>query len=523
MRKNCVRNTIAALCTTSLLAGCANQQAPSFLNVQPDQNGACQFNEAGYVIGGALLGAGLGLLVGGKNRGIATVAGGAAGALAGKGLQSYLTSRCEKLAAVQKELRETRMGIARVNVPTGSTWANPDASNSKTSEGLLVTVDNSGMFASGDDNLSPAANRDMHKIADTFRGTDRNILIVGHTDSTGSRALNLDLSQRRARTVGRIFEQEGVDKNRIFYKGAGEDQPIASNTTETGKAQNRRVQIIELETREAIMAFANQTETDPTLPERVKVNQAPADVDEPITAPAPPKKSTSPQKTTPKAQSTPPASQEAMTKPGYQVAKSGHGIDFGGKPAETMPNTLSGKAGLPDKEDEGVLSSLWPLGSAKASETTLPTNIACIEDTYRPVGAVMSLANDRPVHETADYLPALYSTSWYDTVNNHLVGLTKVAVLQNGGSVDGDPDVFVFENYKKGDQKPAIKTIGHARSYVGTDGVMYRVFMDGDAWPVRCMDVLFSRKDPFGTAEGRIYYDRDGHVYARDIGLEKAK
>ncbi|OSQ40652.1 OmpA family protein [Thalassospira mesophila] len=521
MRKNHVRNTIAALCTTSLLAGCASQQTPSFLNVQPDQNGACQFNEAGYVIGGALLGAGLGLLVGGKNRGKTLVAGGALGALAGKGLQSYLMNRCEKLAAVQKELRETKMGIARVNVPTGSTWANPDASTSKTEEGLLVTLDNSGMFASGDDSLSTAANSDMHKIAGTFRGTDRNILIVGHTDSTGSRALNLDLSQRRARTVGRIFEQEGVDKSRIFYKGAGEDQPIASNATDKGKAQNRRVQIIELETREAIMAFASQTETDPTLPERVKANQAPADADEPVTTPAPPAKAAP--KATGNANTSAPTTQEAMTKPGYLVAKSGHGIDFGGQPAENMPNTLSGKAGLPDKEDEGMLSSLWPLGTAKASETTLPTNIACIEDTYRPVGAVMSLANDRPVHETADYLPGLYSTSWHDTVNHHLVGLTKVAVLQNGGSTDGDPDVFVFENYKKGDQKPAIKTSGHARSYLGTDGVMYRVFMDADAWPVRCMDVLFSRKDPFGTAEGRIYYDRDGHVYGRDISLEKAK
>lgn len=520
MRKNTVRNTIAVLCTTSLLAGCASQQTPSFLDIQPDQNGACQFNEAGYVIGGALLGAGLGALLGGKNRGLAAVAGGAAGALAGKGLQSYLLNRCEQLAAVQKELRETKMAIARVNVPTGSTWADPDAKNSKTEEGLLVTVDNQAMFGSGQDSLSPTAESDMRKIAATFRGTKGNILIVGHTDSTGGRDMNLALSQRRARTVGALFEQEGVDKARIFYKGAGEDQPIASNDSVAGRATNRRVQIIELESREAIMAFASHTETDPTLPERVKENRAKGDTEGTVPAPKAPAKAANKPATKSPDQGT--ASNTGKTAP-YTVAHSGHGIDFGGKPANDMPNTLSGRTGQPDEEKKGVLASLWPLGEAKASETTLPTDVACIEDSYRPVGAVMALSNDRPVHDTTDYMPALYSTSWHDTVNSHLVGLTKVAVLQNGGSADGDPGVFVFENYKKGDQKPAIQTNGHARSYVGTDGVMYRVFLDEDAWPLRCMDVLYSRKDPFGNAEGRIYYDKDGQVFARDIDLKKAK
>ena len=59
----------------------------------------------------------------------------------------------------------------------------------------------------------------------------------------------------------------------------------------------------------------------------------------------------------------------------------------------------------------------------------------CINDSYRPVGSIMSLDGDMPVHRTSDYIPGLYSTSWHDTVNGHLIGLTKVAVLEDSGLV----------------------------------------------------------------------------------------
>ena len=70
------------------------------------------------------------------------------------------------------------------------------------------------------------------------------IKVLGHTDNTGTAAYNADLSQRRAIAVTNILIGAGVPAARVQAIGVGEDRPIASNTTEAGRAQNRRVEII---------------------------------------------------------------------------------------------------------------------------------------------------------------------------------------------------------------------------------------------------------------------------------------
>ena len=67
--------------------------------------------------------------------------------------------------------------------------------------------------------------------------------VIGHTDSTGSRAYNMQLSQQRATAVSRALAQNGVDSRRMFVEGRGPDNPVASNATEAGRALNRRVEI----------------------------------------------------------------------------------------------------------------------------------------------------------------------------------------------------------------------------------------------------------------------------------------
>ena len=68
--------------------------------------------------------------------------------------------------------------------------------------------------------------------------------VIGHTDSTGEAAYNLQLSQRRAQAVANILIAGGVPAQRIAAGGQGETQPVASNDTAAGRAQNRRVEII---------------------------------------------------------------------------------------------------------------------------------------------------------------------------------------------------------------------------------------------------------------------------------------
>ena len=71
----------------------------------------------------------------------------------------------------------------------------------------------------------------------------KNVIIAGHTDSRGKDSYNLDLSQRRAESVKRWFIKQGIDGNILQASGYGETQPIADNTTESGRYQNRRVEL----------------------------------------------------------------------------------------------------------------------------------------------------------------------------------------------------------------------------------------------------------------------------------------
>lgn len=76
-----------------------------------------------------------------------------------------------------------------------------------------------------------------------YKYKDTRIRVIGHTDSTGSADYNYTLSNRRANSVAGFLSSHGLDQGRIISQGMGPDQPIASNTTEQGRAQNRRVEL----------------------------------------------------------------------------------------------------------------------------------------------------------------------------------------------------------------------------------------------------------------------------------------
>lgn len=512
MKTKPAKALIATLCATSLLSGCVtNGSGGNFLSTTPGANGECDYNEAAYVIGGAIIGIGIGLLVGGDNRGLATVAGGTAGGLAGKGLQSYLQSRCQEIAEAQKLMKESDLNVQAVSAPAPSSWVNPDKKSEEEAEqGIVVTVSNAAMFATGSFIPTKSAAADLEQLAQTYVGKNRKVLIIGHTDSTGPQQLNRDLSEKRAREVAKIFESTGVDISNLYYKGAGADRPIASNLSAEGRAANRRVEVVELESEQGILAYDNFVESSPTLPARV------AESLEVPNAPAAPQK---PQQTSP------PASQPTQTaKNTITALKAGSPIDFGGLPIDEFDQNLAANIEKPE-EEKSFLTSLWPVSEAQASDSDdIMLGTTCINDSYRPVGSIMSLNGDTPVHQTSDYISGLYSTTWHDSVNDHLVGLTKVAVLADSGLAAKSPDLFVFENYKPGDQNATLSAEGFARSYIGENGVIYRVFFEENAWPVRCVDAVFpldaAKKK---SAKARIYYDKDSKVFANDMTLKIAK
>ena len=111
--------------------------------------------------------------------------------------------------------------------------------------GIVVTLPGSIYFATNRSDLQPAVRSRLADIGKTLASAaDRHILIEGHTDSTGSAAYNLRLSELRAESVKAVLVANGVDPGRIETHGYGATKPVADNRTVSGRSQNRRVEIV---------------------------------------------------------------------------------------------------------------------------------------------------------------------------------------------------------------------------------------------------------------------------------------
>lgn len=92
--------------------------------------------------------------------------------------------------------------------------------------------------------LKPAGKATLDELAQLIKDINLEVVVaVGHTDSIGTEAYNLKLSERRAQAVKAYLVSKGIDASRIYTEGKGEAQPIASNKTAEGRAKNRRVDI----------------------------------------------------------------------------------------------------------------------------------------------------------------------------------------------------------------------------------------------------------------------------------------
>jgi outer membrane protein OmpA-like peptidoglycan-associated protein len=204
-----VLSTVAALGLSACDDPATRIQDPSYRA----QNGA---------LIGAVGGAALGGMLGGSKNSVLTGAlvGGLGGALIGNNLDQQAA-----------EMRN-RLGNPNVTVTNMGGY-------------LLVNLPDDVLFASGSAALRPYLQGEVRSIAANLVSyPSSNIEVVGHTDDVGAAAMNMDLSQRRAYSVANVLVGAGVPPSRVSTYGRGEDQPIASNQTAGGRAQNRRVEII---------------------------------------------------------------------------------------------------------------------------------------------------------------------------------------------------------------------------------------------------------------------------------------
>ena len=118
-----------------------------------------------------------------------------------------------------------------------------DLKAKQTERGIILTLGDV-LFATGKADLSPEAMRSVDKLAEFLQKyTNRNVLIEGHTDSVGSDEFNLTLSQKRADSLKEALTGKGIPGERITTVGYGKKFPVASNDTDPGRAQNRRVEV----------------------------------------------------------------------------------------------------------------------------------------------------------------------------------------------------------------------------------------------------------------------------------------
>ncbi len=114
----------------------------------------------------------------------------------------------------------------------------------KTNDGLIITLKNEILFSVNSSELSSAAMTTLSDLNRVLKKYPENIIVVeGHTDNTGTAALNQTLSERRAKAVYDYLLGTGLKTYRISYIGYGLTQPIADNSTEEGRSKNRRVNL----------------------------------------------------------------------------------------------------------------------------------------------------------------------------------------------------------------------------------------------------------------------------------------
>ncbi len=174
-------------------------------------------------LGGALGGYLLGDLIGGRQDRTEKILGAGIGAVAGAGAGYYMDQQEKKL---RTQTAGTGVGVTRDG------------------DQLVLDMPSEVTFAVNSANLDPNFRSTLDKVASTLTEYNKTYVdVMGHTDSTGSDAYNQTLSEQRANSVASYLTSKGVIQARLAAKGYGESQPRASNTTEDGRASNRRVEI----------------------------------------------------------------------------------------------------------------------------------------------------------------------------------------------------------------------------------------------------------------------------------------
>jgi len=224
--KNQTKLVLAAAVLSATLAGCATTAGGGgYYGSQPQQQDNDNNRTQKGAIIGAVAGAVAGLLSGddATERRQRALVGAGVGGLAGGAIGNYQDRQ-------ERALRERMAGTGVDVVRQG--------------DNITLNMPENITFGFDRSDLQPQFYPVLDNVAATLREYNQTIVeIAGHTDSKGTDAYNQALSERRAGSVGNYLMGKGLVRDRFILVGAGESRPVASNDTEAGRAQNRRVEI----------------------------------------------------------------------------------------------------------------------------------------------------------------------------------------------------------------------------------------------------------------------------------------
>jgi outer membrane protein OmpA-like peptidoglycan-associated protein len=208
---------ISATVLSFLLTGCTSDPFTGEQQVSKTALGAG---------GGAILGAAAGALLGATtsiDSRKAALVGAGLGALTGGGVGVYMDNQEAKL---RQRLRNTGVSVTRVG------------------DSIVLNMPSNITFDTNRAEIKPQFFNTLNSVVEVFAEYKQTLIdVVGHTDADGAEDYNYDLSRRRAASVAQYMSSQQLEPNRFSVEGHGERDPIASNATASGKAQNRRVEI----------------------------------------------------------------------------------------------------------------------------------------------------------------------------------------------------------------------------------------------------------------------------------------
>ncbi|MBN3766198.1 OmpA family protein [Burkholderia sp. Ac-20365] len=478
---------------------------------------------------GAVAGGVVGYLAHGAKGAVAgAVIGAGGGFLIGHALDAR---RCELYRIAQAN------GLKLASAPiTQSKAGGANSTDKPATVGLDVQLENkSDEFVAGTAELTQQARKYLAQIANQYspktlmaalppdatpdqraQASARKVLIVGHTDENDS-SLGADaatLSQQRAKAVAKVFVDQGVPVQNIFYQGAGDTLPIAPNATDQGREENQRVQIVDVPTEADLQQFLSTRTADPanyrfanTSTASVQetssgqrkntVNTTSSDhaaTSKPAVKPR--SKPTTVAKAgnagSIKAEAGAPVASQSRSTISTSDAASGSGYNFGGTP--------TAGSGLPVRLGSTPAKSSFSLISNANAGAPMTLN-SCLGDRPHVASAVRNLGTDQ-VLNVRDYLPGFYGAPWAAGLGGNLVALLDVRVPSDAGSPVPQPELKIYKDYAGNvNQKPSYSARVPVNVYRGSDATLYRVFVGG---PMQCMDLVVPVSKPRAT--GNVYY-----------------